>query len=155
MSVLGSQAAAFKDAFYGVAVTLFAADPKVLVSFGHPGTQYSDDMILFLNVSAQQQIATMSTTNRSREETLTLDIFISSFRNGETDNDKAPSDRVYALLDSLSNYVRKTDTTLGGVVRESYLTSHQSAGSTDQAVLGRGRMVDCVAQFTAIARITN
>jgi hypothetical protein len=148
-------AGAFKDAFYGVAQTLFATDNQVLVSFGHPGLATNDDMILFLGVKSQQAEAAMSSSLRSRWETLELDLFISSYRAGEQDNDKVPSDRVYSLLGQLENYVRTTDTTLGIGLQQCFLTSHDSTGSTDPQVLARGRMVDCTATFTALVRITN
>lgn len=144
----------FKNAFYLVAKALFDADADVLVSFGHPGLQVSDDMILFLDVTSSQDTATIS-TNRTREETLTLQVFVSSYAAGELDNDLVPTARVYELLGALEDYVRSTDTSLGGTVRHCFLTEHTSQGSTDPQVLGGGRMVDCVATFTAQVRISN
>jgi hypothetical protein len=155
MSYTSTVAAQFKDAFYAVAVTMFANDPQVLVSYGHPGLQNQDDMILFLGVKSQQVEAAMGATQRSRWETLDLDLFISSYRAGELDNDKVPSDRVYALLGQLENYVRTTDSSLGIGLQQCFLTSHDSTGSTDPQVLAHGRMVDCTATFTALVRITN
>lgn len=155
MTSTSTVAAAFKDSFYQVAVDMFHDDPQVLVSYGHPGTQNNDDLICFLNVSTTQDIANLSATNRSREESLTLDIYIRSMRAGELDNDRVPTERVYELLGMLENYVRTTDTTLGGVVRQCFLTGSESEGLTDRSLLAKGRQIDCVARFTALARITN
>ena len=155
MTYTSTVAAQFKDAFYAMAQTLFANDAQVLVSYGHPGLQNQDDMILLLGVKSQQVEAAMSSSLRSRWETLELDLFISSYRAGELDNDKVPSDRVYSLLGQLENYVRTTDTTLGIGLQQCFLTAHDSTGSTDPQVLARGRMVDCTAVFTALVRITN
>lgn len=155
MTATATVAADFKDAFYQVAVDMFKDDPDVLVSYGHYGIENADDVILFLGVQTEQATATMSSTNRSREETLTLDVYIRSFRAGEADNDRVPTARVYELLGRLEDYVRTTDTTLGGVVRQCFLTSSQSEGLTDKQMLAMGRQIDCVAQFTALARITN
>jgi hypothetical protein len=155
VSYTSTVASQYKSAFYAVAQTMFAADPQVLVSFGHPGLQNQDDMILFLGVKSQQVEAAMGATQRSRWETLELDLFISSYRAGELDNDKVPSDRVYSLLGQLENYVRTTDSSLGIGLQQCFLTAHDSTGSTDPQVLAHGRMVDCTATFTALVRITN
>lgn len=155
MSPVSTAAHTFKNAFYQAAKTTFANDAQVLVSFGHPGMQQNDDMIIFLDVSSQQEPGTLSRTNRGREETLTLHVFVSSYRAGELENDLVPTARVYELLGQLENYARTTDTELGGAVRECFLTDHNSSGSTDPQVLASGRMVDCIATFTARVRITN
>lgn len=154
MTNTSTVAAAFKAAFYQVAVDMFKDDPDVLVCFGHFGIQNANDVILFLGVGTEQEAANLS-TNRSREETLTLSVYIRSFRAGEADDDKVPSDRVYELLGMLENYVRTTDTTLGGTVRECFLKDSESEGLTDRQSLAQGRQIDCVARFTAKARITN
>lgn len=155
MSYTSTVAAQFKDAFYAMAQTVFVNDARVLVSYGHPGLQNQDDLILLLGVKSQQVEAAMSSSLRSRWETLELDLFISSYRAGELDNDKVPSDRVYAMLGLLENYVRTTDTTLGIGLQQCFLTAHDSTGSTDPQVLAHGRMVDCTATFTALVRISN
>lgn len=155
MTNTSTVAAAFKSAFYEVAVDMFQDDPQVLVSYGHPGLESNDDIIAFLNLSTTQEIATLSATGRTREETLTLDVYIRSFRAGEADNDREPTERVAELLGMLENYVRTTDTTLGGVVRQCFLTGSESEGLTDKTLLARGRQIDCVARFTAQARISN
>lgn len=149
-----SKAPSFKDAFYQVAKNMFALT-AVQVTFGHPGIMQADDMIAFMDMTSEQHFATMSASRRSREETLTLKVMVSSFRNGNADNDQAPSDAAYGLMSQLEEYVRITDTTLGGAVRECFLTSHTSTGYTDPQSLAQGRTVDIEATFTAKARVTS
>lgn len=48
-----SVAAAFKDAFYTWAVTNWSGDP-VQVQFGIPGPNQQDDIVGFLDVTAEQ-----------------------------------------------------------------------------------------------------
>lgn len=155
MSNMSTVAHNFSDSFYQVVVDMFKDDPQVLVSDGHPGTATNDDLIVFIDVKSTQVEANLSITNRSREETLEQHIYVSSFRAGELDNDRVPKKRVYELLGQIENYVRTTDTTLGGAVRQCFLTEHQSKGATEPAIVANGRQVDCYAIFTALARISN
>lgn len=146
-------AADFKDAFIQAAETLWAAE-DVQVAFGHPGQTQRDDIVAFGRVSAQQEVATQG-TNRSREETLTIDVVLSMFRGGGPDMEKVASDRGYELLGQLERHVRMTDTTLGGTVRHCFLVSHESDGSTDPQILAAGRLIEITATFEAKARITS
>ena len=145
----------FKDAFYQAAVGLFADKPReVLVSYGHPGAKILNYPVTvgFADLEAGQDAATLG-TNRSREETLTLTVWIVSFKAGHTD-DRAAAARAYEVLGVLEKHVRVTDTTLGGVVRQCFLTTHRSTGETDPNLLASGRTIDLEATFTAQCRIT-
>lgn len=151
---VSTKAYAFNNAFFEMAQNLFVDDTKVLISDGHPGMEKNDDMIVLLDVRTTQDPANLG-TNRSREETLELDVMVSSYRAGYANGDNEVKRRVYEMLGLLENSCRTTDTTLGGVVRECFLTSSRTTGSTDNDVLAAGRMVDCIATFTAHARISN
>lgn len=145
-----STAAAFKDAFHSWAVTNWTGDP-VQVNFGIPGPNQQDDIVAFLDVSTGQEPATYG-TQRSREETLTMTVTASCYRAGEGAQEKVASDRAVALIAELEQYARVTDTTIGGTVRECFLTNLQIIGTPVEVVAG-GRLVEAQATFTAKARI--
>lgn len=155
MTQISSAAPQIKDALYQITQTLFTDDPLVLVTFGHPGTKSNSDLICWLGLRTQQAEGPFSTTNRAREETVEIDVLVSSFRAGEADDDKVPSDRAYWLLGQIEDYVRTTDTTLGQLVRYCFLTATSSKGATEPALIANGRTVDILATFTAHVRITN
>jgi hypothetical protein len=155
MTQITSAAPQIKDALYQISVNLFQDDPQVLVSFGHPGTQTNSDLIAWLGIRTQQAEGPFSNSNRGREETVEVDVLVSSFRVGEADNDKVASDRAYSMLGQIENYVRTTDTTLGQLVRSCFLTSTSSHGATEPALIANGRTIDVLATFTAHVRITN
>lgn len=147
-----SAAQAFKDAFV-VAIVTAIADPTVLVTYGHPGMSKVDDMIGVFKVTSSQTQATVS-PNRSREEILTLEIVVSCFRGGGQDQEQVAGDAAYTLLKKIEFYARQTDTTIGGTVRDCFLTSHEAEGATDPAFLAEGRCIEITATFTAHVRIT-
>lgn len=150
---LASAAPALKDAFYTTAGTLWAGS-AVQVSFGHPGQTQADDIVAFMGVNSEQEFATYG-SNRGREETLVLDVRVSIYRAGGAEQEKVCSDRAYELLGELEEYVRVTDTTLGGAVRHCFLLGHSSDGSTDPQILSQGRLIEIEAQFVAKARVTS
>lgn len=148
-----SAAAAFKAAFVAAANTLWAGT-DVQVSFGHPGQTQTDDIVAFGRVTSEQVMANYG-SNRSRDETLTLDVVFSIFRGGGVEMEKVASDRGYELLTQLEEFARVTDTTIGGTVRYCFLASHESDGATDPEILAAGRLIEISAQFSATARITS
>lgn len=147
---------AFKKAFY-LAVKELMADgydtEHVYVVFGQPATYQPEDIVSFGRLSVGQAAATLS-TNRSREETITVEVTVSCFLGGDEDAEIATAERAYELLRRIEHHVRMTDTTLGGVVRECVLTSHESEGATPEELTEQGRVTEVVATFTAKARIT-
>jgi len=150
-----SVAPAFKDAFVTIANTIWGqATSQVLVSFGHPGQNQPDDIVGFLDVRTEQDPATLG-TNRSREEVLELDVLVSCYRGGGPEVEKTVSDAAYGLLALLENYVRTTDTTVGGTVRECFLIRTSSEGRTDPNEIAKGRTIEISATFQARARISN
>jgi hypothetical protein len=155
--IRGTAAPGYKNALYAAAQQLYAGSPdtaQVLVSFGQPGTFEPDEIVKIGMITTDQSPATIS-TNRAREETLTLEVTVSVHRGGGPDQEQVASDRAYALLQLLADYVHHTDTTLGGAVRMCFLTSTESDGATDPDLIAQGRMIAIVAKFTAAARITN
>lgn len=154
---MATVAIAFKEAFYNAAKALMAGNhetEQVYVVFGQPATIDPDEIISLGFVGAGQEKATMG-SNRAREETLTLDVQISVVRGGAEEAEIEASRRCYELLRMLEYQVRMTDTTVGGTVRECFLTSHESPGATPEDVMHNGRMIDVLATFTAKARIRN
>ena len=147
---------AFKLAFRDAAInTIFAADKTVLVSYGHPGTERPDDIIMFTAVRVGQEVGPMSVTNRGRDETIELDVVISVARGGGPEQEEICGARATALLASLELYARTTDTTIGGTVRNCFLTKYETDGWTVSNELFQGRNISINATFTAVARITN
>lgn len=146
-------APAFKDALFAVCQTLFAGD-GVQVSFGHPGQSQVNDIVAVTRVRTQQEPVTL-TPRRTREETLQADVVFSVYRGGGPEMEQVCSDRAYALLAELEEYVRFTDTTLGGVVRHCFLVETDSDGLTDDGFLANGRLIEVTATFEAVARITS
>lgn len=155
MSTLATVGDAFKLAFRDAARdVIFADEPEVLVSYGHPGTERPDDIIMFTRVGVGQEPATFSATNRSREETIDLDVLISVARGGGPEVEEVCGARATELLSALEYYVRITDTTLGGVVRHCFLAQYETDGWTVENQQFQGRNISIEATFQAVARIT-
>jgi hypothetical protein len=151
MSTTTTNANAFKVAL--VAAIRSVVDPAVLVTYGHPGMANEADMIGVSRVTSTQAVATLG-TNRSREETLTVEVQISCYRRGGVEQELVAGAQAYALLGLIERQVRMVDTTVGGTVRQCFLTSHEADGETDPVELAEGRCIEIVATFTAQARIS-
>lgn len=120
---------------------------NVLIDWGYPEPTWPDDMVLLGALSTQQE---WRTSNRSREETLDLELHVLSWRATQQEADT----RAYALLAAIERYLRITDPTLGGVVRECVLTATDADGYTRTADRITGRGTEIIATFTAKARIS-
>lgn len=152
-TALVSVAPLFKAALFTAAKLLYVAPIQVV--YGHPGTDQENDIVSFGRVSSVQDFATM-TPNRTREELLTCDVVFSCYRGGGgITAEQVAAEQTYALLGQLEYYTRFTDTTLGGIVRWCFLTSHDSDGTTQGGSLQGGRTITTTATFTARARISN
>jgi len=146
----------FKDNLFSTTQQLMAANADtrdVLVSFGKPGTFEALDLVIFGRVSETQAPAAIS-TNRSRDEEISLTVTISVARPGGNEMEQLCSQRAYALLRMIEQQVRVTDTTVGGTVRYCFLDSHESEGESDDYVLEKARVIYITAKFKALARIT-
>lgn len=137
-----------------VRTAIAGADPggRVLVEWGYPEPGSADDMILIMNLDGDQDIANLG-TQRQREETMNLKVHFCSWRSDQRQADAA----AWALLKLVTNQVRSItgDSTLGGVVRQCFLTGYSSQGFTYPDNTIRGRGCEVIANFTAMARITS
>jgi hypothetical protein len=148
-----TRAPAFKSALIAAAHTLWDTDePDVQISRGNPGVTQNNDIVGFGKVTSQQEPGPFS-PRRPRDETLTVAVVFSIYRPGGPDQEEVAEDRAYKLLGDLENYVRKTDTTLGGVVRHCFLDEIQSDGASDPEILAGGRLIEVTGVFQAFARI--
>ena len=146
---------AFKKQLYETVRDLMAGTPEtadVYVCFGLPGTFSPEDIIAFNRIESGQDPATLS-SNRAREETLTATVTISCFRGGGEEAELVAAERCYELLRLIEHQVRMVDTTVGGTVRDCFLTSHESDGETPEDLASSGRVIDVNATFTAHARV--
>lgn len=143
----------FKRAFYEAIRDIMAGDQStqyVLVSLGSPSSLEPEDIVAFQGVTSEQNPATMG--NRGREEVLTIEVQISCYSGG--DDEDVPTRRAYEILGIIERYARKVDPTIGGTVRQCFLTGHESKGFTDPTDLAKGRTSDITATFAAAARIS-
>jgi hypothetical protein len=143
----------FKRAFFEAVRDIMAGEQStqyVLVSMGSPSSLEPEDIIAFQGVTSEQNPVTMG--NRGREEALEIEVQISCYSGG--DDEDIPTKRAYELLGIIERYIRKTDPSLGGVVRHCFLVGHESKGFTDPADLAKGRTSDITARFQAAARIS-
>lgn len=143
-----------RDTIFAEGQEIVATHP-VLVTYGHPGTSRPEDVVMFMGVRVNQEPATLSATNRAREETIELDVVISVARGGGAEVEEVCGARASDLLEALSYYVRITDTTLGGVARWCFLDRYETDGYTVQAEQFQGRNISIVATFKAAHRVTN
>lgn len=148
-----SAAGPLKDYFVSTLIPTAINDSTVLVTYGHPGMEFADDMIGVGRVTSSQEQATMS-PNRSREELLTVEVTISCYRGGGQEQEQICGDRAYALLGAIERQVRVNDVTCGDNVRDCFLTAHVADGATDPQFLASGRCIEIQATFTARVRIS-
>lgn len=142
----------YMTAFEAAARTAIAgADPggKVLVDYGYPEPNRAADMILIIRLDSAQDWATLG-TNRSREETLNLEVHFASWRSDQ----KQANAAAYGWLQLVERYCRMTDPTLGGVMRQVMLTGISSQGFTYGPDVPKGRGADVIATFTGSGRVS-
>lgn len=157
MSSTATVALAFKKAFHQGIQQLFVLDSDteaVLVTYGAPANYSPPDIVSFLDITSDQAVATIG-ASRSRDESLALTVSISCVVAGGQEAELAAAERAYDLLRRIEYWARRTDTTIGGTVRECFLEGHSSSGQTDPALMSQGRVCEIVATFRARARITN
>ena len=137
-----------------VAAATAVVDPTiVLVAQGIPTTGTDKTQIVaFLGINTTQAPATLS-TNRSRDEDISVDGIVSVQMAGY-DDDKAVEDAAWGILRTIEQRVRKTDPTLGGIALWCFLTASQSFGYTTADKLAQGRLCEIEFTFTARVRIT-
>lgn len=152
--------ASLKAAMYSAAQTAFAAElsapePTLGVLYGLPSSENGpSDVVGIVAVRTTQEPATFG-TNRSREEELEVDVYVGVYRGGRgSELEQAAQERAVDLLGVLEQYIRKDAPTLGGVVRECFLTKVELDGRTPAEVEYLGVLAELEATFTAKVRIT-
>ena len=154
---LVSAIGAFKAGLLAAAKAVY--DPtKTYVVSGDPSQDTLYELVSIGTVEIGQTVATIG-VNRGREETLTAEVLITVFGGGEDDAQAALDVRAGALLALLEQQVHYTDTTLGGAVRECFLTRARLDSGPDafgpETNLTYGRRALITSTFTAKARILN
>lgn len=152
---------AVKLRFYELAPTILTATSGVLITYGHPGAERADDIVFFGPVRVVQVPGPMSRTQRLRDETIELDVTISSYRGGGWEAELEADEGAAGLLQTLEYYVRQTNTELkpvgggNGAVRWCFLDRWEAQPFTvvDDARIAVGRNVTIEATFTASVRI--
>ncbi len=144
-------AGALRSAMRPTIVTAIA-DATVQVTLGVPWPQTAQDLIGVGRVESQFESATMG-PQRSRDETITVEVLISVFRPGGQEQEQITSERAYELLGAIERHLRVVDPTVGGLVRSCLLSSHQMDSNPFDDGTAMGRVVEVLATFTAQARV--
>lgn len=129
------------------------ARPTLLIADGHPGVAQPDDIVGFGRGTDDQEEGPIG-PRRQRESTMSLAVLFSIYREGGMEAETVARDYAYELLRELETYVRVTDTELGGVVRDCFVTAIQDEG-VDPSLITNGRLIEVQAIFTAHTRITS
>lgn len=146
-----------KNGIYQLAQQTFPA--PTYVCMGLPSTLTPNEIVSIGNINAGQDVATLSASNRGREETLQIEVTFTVWSGGGDEVEPLIEARVFELVSQLEqavHYIRGdgTDpTTLGGAVRQCFLTAlTQDSMPTNEEAAGREAVA--IATFTAKARIT-
>lgn len=154
---LVSAMGAYKAGLVSAAQSVYDSS-TTYVSSGEPSQDTIYELVEIGSVEIGQTPATLG-SNRGREETLEADVTISVFSGGEDDEQPILDQRAATLLTLLEQQVHYTDTSLGGVVRECFLTRARldsgSGAIGPETNRTYGRLAVISATFTAKARILN
>lgn len=153
MSDVASAAYAVKNALYETAKTVFAGD-DIVVSFGLPSDQGFPDQVYVGAMRTEQTTGPMG-GRRARNEDVYVTVEFDFFRAGEAEDDKVVTDAAMSAVRRLEEYVRVTDTTLGGVCDWCFSESIDSEGVTPLQVVASGRQSSISVVFHAFVRITS
>lgn len=144
---------ALKVALAQVIRELLPDKKRTTVSWGIPGPSFRDEIVALMETESDQVMATMG-GRRTREETIVQTVTFTVVKQGSDDSAlMAANVRAIEMLGLLEYHCRITDTTLGGVVRQCFMTSH----SGDEVLIpqrNQGRTYQVEAVFTAQARIS-
>lgn len=131
----------------GLVATLTSLLPApVFVSYGHPGTVRADDMVAVMNAHAAQNWVVM-TPSRPHDETVTVDVVFSSYRD---DTQQVVTERAFAMLALLETYARSDPSfgVAGG--RLGLVHDYDLAELTDSS----GHVAEIAVRVTVTVRIT-
>lgn len=125
-------------------------DPAVLVSYGPPGPNQPNDLIVIGNVSREVVPYQMVGSGQAGwlDETYTVDVVASTYRGG--DNGRTGFERAAALADIVVSVVRN-DPTLGGAVTVANPATVDYEQNWDDTY--KGRVVDAIVSIRCRARI--
>lgn len=146
---------ALKSALFDAATKLWQQEhPEMLVEWGTLGANVPDNVMLVLGTDSEQEPGPLSSTNRSREETLHVEVQFFITRWGEEGAAREADQYLYDRLGELELHVRQTDTTLGGLVRHCFLVTHLTDSRSFTRNNHAGRIAAAIARFEAKVRIT-
>lgn len=147
-----TRAIAYKTAMRDTARAILPDDTQIV--WGHPGNVYGNRILAVMDMTTDQQPGPMG-PRRNRDETLILAVvaLVTVAGSDDTAQEEAETGAV-GLIATLEQYVRVTDTTLGGAVSECWLTSLDVQGYTPDEQRSAGWASQVIATFTAKARIT-
>ena len=148
-----SSAYAVKNALYEASEALFASD-DIVVSFGLPSDKSFPDQVYVGAMRTEQEPGPMG-GRRSRNENVFVTVEFDFWRAGEAEDDKVVTDAAMDAVNRLEEYVRVTDTTLGGVCEWCFLESVESEGLTPLQVVAAGRQSVISVVFHAFVRISS
>jgi len=154
MAQLGSALPAFKTAFVTAATTLFEGEDVEVVRNRRKFEIFQNGIVVGTG-SSESNPATLSATQRTRDELIQLEVTIYCYVPGGEESEDLADEGAYSMLNKLEEYCRVTDTSFGNTVQYCYLTAHVAGQATDDTVISRGRMCVIVATFSAKARITS
>lgn len=111
-----------KAAIYAAAQSIYSS--PTLVTYGGPGSYKPDEIVAVMGQRTVNAMGPMSSA-RKRDENVETVVVISVYRAGSETVQQAATERAYALLDLLVEYVR-THETLGVTgCREARVTEHE------------------------------
>jgi len=149
------------------ALVLYLRDwyPEAGTTYGPP-TKYPNEMAAVGDARSEVTQPTTGGATRSRDEVVETQVILSCYVPGPAGNsgdeviDENPSYRAdlasYAMLDTLEDHFRDpTVQTLGGIVREAMITSHEGSLTliTDEQNVIIGRVSEITATVRTVTRI--
>lgn len=149
----------YRDALLATLTAAFAADELVQVSDGHPGPTPSPDIVALMSTTTDQEPGPLGPA-RSREETLTATVIVSSYLGGGAEVQTLVNKRALAIKSAVVAAIR-ADVSLGGAVRTcgvvgseldmdiAYAQNPYDAGDP----IPIGRVTEISVQIRAVVRI--
>jgi hypothetical protein len=140
-----------KKALFDIAAALWATThPEFEQHWGQPLAR-PDEYAQWVDGIGEQEPATMS-TNRSRDEVVTVAVEMFCIRRGDVDTAREAEEYVFARLGELERHIRMTNATVNGVAMWCALT--RVANETVPGKNYQGHLAAIRGEFTARIRIT-
>lgn len=109
---MASAAPALKAALVTQLAVLFPA--PTVVAYGPPGEYLDDEVVAVTDITTTSQVHTSTTA--LREEVIDVTILFSVTNGGGAEIQQTVTERAYAMVASLENYLKVTSPTVGGTV---------------------------------------